>query len=186
MAQQTSNEQKEHEPFEEALFTHSDLEYGQCLSSCPWKPVVKHLKKEINKKNKQINEMQIQQLHNEHAKQAMVKRWNGICDQNAEWCKDYFTLENQSIDLESKINELEAKLSEKTNKCANQEEENADLQRQHDVAVLALKELVTGIFLLTRGKQNTPVNEHVKSVKELTTTVFSEFIEEYFNVDLNM
>lgn len=184
MSHQSSDEKDE--LIEQMLFTHSDIEDNGCSTSCKWHKMIKKLEQELNNKDKQINKLKIKDMENEEWKKGMVKRWDSICSQNEMWCKDYIKIEGETVDLESEIAKLQQKLTEQKEKSEDQQEENADLQRKHDVAVMALKQLVNGIRLLTRGDKDVPINQHVKAVNELTKNIFAEFVNDYCNVDLDM
>lgn len=180
MATENKDESKEELiPCEQCLFTHSDFDSKVCSDGCPFMPALVKLQV----KN---SDLQFKQMEHEIWKNEMATKWNAICDQNAKWCQEVLDFEKQQVDMESKVAELKNLLDDALNDAEEEQIDKAELQRKHDCAVLALKELVTGIFLLTRGAKNTSLNEHVKPVKELTGHVFVEFIENYFQTDVDM
>lgn len=168
------------------IFTPADFAESPCSQQCLSLAVVKKMEKMLNDKDKRINALTVKVMHNDQWKMEMAKRWNSICDNNVMWCKDYLKLETEKVDLEVEVQKLKQQLESEQEKMDDQKEENQELQRKHDVALTAFKELVTGIFLITKTDNNGSVNEQVKPVQELTATIFAEFVNKYCSADVEM
>ena len=186
MSQQASPPISDEEVNQLLIFTPADFAESPCGSQCFSLVVVKKMEKLLNDKDKYINELTVKVMHNDQWKLEMAKRWNTICDKNRLWCKDYLKLETEKVDLEVEVQKLKQQLESEQEKMDDQKEENQELQRKHNVTLTAFKELVTGIFLITKTDNNESVNDQVKPVQELTATVFAEFVNKYCSDDVEM